>query len=71
MRWPKTEGRIPEHPYRDSAILYAVLSGLIVATSALTGRGAARGIVIALAFFVVATGWTWWRFHQRLERQRR
>jgi asparagine N-glycosylation enzyme membrane subunit Stt3 len=71
MRWPKSEARLPEHPYRDSAILYAVLAGLIVGTSALTGRGAARGIVIALAFFVVATGWTWWRFHQRLQRERR
>jgi Flp pilus assembly protein TadB len=67
MRWWRTETEIPAHPFRDSAILYAVLAGVIVLMTAITGGGLARGIFVAIAFFVVATGWTWWRFRQRLQ----
>jgi len=58
--------KLPRHPFRDSAILYGVLAVIIVVVSAVTGGGLARGIVIAVAFFVAATGWSWWRFRERL-----
>ncbi len=67
MRWPRAETEIPDHPFRDSAILYAVLAAVILVLTALTGGGAVRGAVIALAFFVLATGWSWWRFRQRIQ----
>ena len=71
MRWWRTETGVPDHPFRDSAILYAVLAGVIVVMTAITGGGLARGVVVAIGFFVVATGWTWWRFRQRLQAEQR
>jgi membrane protein implicated in regulation of membrane protease activity len=61
------EQSVPRHPFRDSAIFYAILAIVIVAVSTLTGGGLAKGLVIAVAFFVAATGWSWWRFRERLE----
>ena len=70
MRLPgEPPPQLPRHPFRDSAILYGVLSVIIVVVSFLTGGGLARGIVIAVAFFVVATGWSWWRFRGRLAQE--
>jgi nicotinamide riboside transporter PnuC len=60
---------LPQHPYRDSAVLYAILAIIIVVASLLTGGGL-RGLLVAIAFFIAATGWSWWRFHARLERHR-
>ncbi len=72
MKWSRGEDRIPEHPFRDSAIVYGILAGVIVLLTAITGGGLGRGVAIAFAFFVLATGWSWWRFRQRLqERDRR
>jgi membrane protein implicated in regulation of membrane protease activity len=61
--------RLPRHPFRDSALLYAVLAACIVAVTLLTGGGITKGIAVAVGFFVVATGWSWWRFRQRLEQR--
>jgi hypothetical protein len=58
---------LPAHPYRDSAVLYGALAGVIVLFSALTGGAIAKTALIAVGFFVVATGWTWFRFRQRLK----
>ena len=63
---PPGDRPIPRRPFRDSAILYAVLSGLILLVSLVTGGGIARAIVVAVVFFVLATAWSWWRFSVRL-----
>jgi membrane protein implicated in regulation of membrane protease activity len=60
---------LPRRPYRNSAIFYAVLAGAVIAFGLLTGNGPAETIVIAVVFFVLATGYTWWRFRQRIERE--
>jgi len=60
---------VPKRPYRDSAILYGVLALCIVIVALLTAGGIVRALVIAAAFFVVATAWSWWRFRERLERE--
>jgi hypothetical protein len=39
--------------------------------TAATGGDVGRAIVIAICFFVLATGWTWWRFRRRVARERR
>jgi hypothetical protein len=61
---------VPKHPYRDSAIFYAILAVLLVVVASVTGGNMTRAIVFGAGFFVVATAWSWWRFKQRLERER-
>ena len=60
---------IPAHPYRDTALVYGVLSVLLVVVAWLTGGDALRAIVVAVAFFVVATAWSWWKFRGRIKRR--
>ena len=55
----------PQRAYRGSAMLHGVLALIILAIAALTGGGLVRAVLVALAYFVVATGWTWFRFRQR------
>jgi Flp pilus assembly protein TadB len=65
LRWGGTPRTIPKHPYRDSAILYAVLAGVVVGVTALTGGNMRAALIIAPVLFVVATGYSWWRWRQR------
>ena len=60
---------LPRRPYLNSAIFYGVLAGAVIAFGLLTGNGPAETIAIAVVFFVLATGYTWWRFRQRIERE--
>jgi membrane protein DedA with SNARE-associated domain len=60
---------LPRRPYRNSAIFYGVLAGAVIAFGLLTGNETAETIVIAVVFFVLATGYTWWRFRQRIRRE--
>ena len=48
-----------------------VLALVILGFALLTGGDLARAIAVAVAFFVLATAWSWWRFRQRLERGER
>ena len=57
---------IPEHPYRDTALVYAGMGVLLVIVASLTGGQALRAIVAAVIFFVIATAWTWWGFRKRI-----
>jgi hypothetical protein len=62
--------RLPKHPFRDSAILYGVLSIIVVGVTALTGGDLAKGVAVAAVFFVGATAWSWWRLRERVARER-
>jgi hypothetical protein len=66
LRWDLPERPLPKHPYRDSAILYGVLAGIIVAVGAATGGSVPRAIVTAAIFWVAAMGWASMRWRQRL-----
>ena len=57
---------IPDHPYRDTALVYAGMGALLVIVATLTGGQALRAIVAAVIFFVIATAWTWWGFRKRI-----
>jgi hypothetical protein len=57
-------------PYRDSAIIYAVLAAVVVVIAILTGGRVAWAVVLGIAAFVLAMGWTWWRLRQQTQRRR-
>ena len=63
---PQRERRLPARPYRDSAIMNAVLSAAIVGFAWLTGGDMSVAAIVAIAFFLLATAWSWWRFRQRI-----
>jgi hypothetical protein len=67
LRWLPPKGKLPPHPYRDSAILYGALAVLVVVAAA-SGSSVVRALVWAVAVFVVATGYSWWRVRERLRR---
>jgi hypothetical protein len=56
------------HPYRDSAVVYAVMGVLVILIAILTGGEVAWAFVAGVSAFLVATGWTWWRMRQREQR---
>jgi Flp pilus assembly protein TadB len=75
LRWesPGTNRSVPKHPYRDSAVLYAILAVLVVVVAAATGGGVGRAVVFAAAAFLLATAWSWrnWRNRLREEEMRK
>jgi len=70
LKWGVPEPPPPKHPYRDTVLVYAGLSVVIVIVAWLTGGGVARAVAVAVVFFVVAGGWTIFRFHSKLREQR-
>jgi len=62
---------VPEsrRPMRDSLIIFGVLAILIVVIAMLTGGDLARALIAAVAVFVAANAWTWWRVRRRAERE--
>ena len=54
---------LPKRPYRDTMIVNAGLAVTIVLVAWLTGGRIRNALVIAAAFFVVATAWSFrvWR----------
>jgi nicotinamide riboside transporter PnuC len=63
--------RRSRRPYRDSALVYAVLGSLVVVITLATGGKVLRAAVLGLLAFLLATGWTWWRLRQREEQKPR
>jgi len=61
----RDEPRRSRHPFRDTVIMYGVLAIVIVVVAKFTSGDMARAILGAAAFFVAATGWSWWRFRRR------
>jgi Flp pilus assembly protein TadB len=68
LRWDLPESPPPKHPYRDTALVYLVFALLIVLVAWLTGGPLGRAVVLAALFFVIAYGWSVWRWHKRLSR---
>ncbi len=55
----------PPRAYRGSATVHAVLALVILLVAAISGGGLVKALLVAAAYFVIATGWTWYRFRQR------
>jgi Flp pilus assembly protein TadB len=66
LRWGAPEPPAPKHPYRDTLLVYAGLAAIVVLIAWATGGGVVKAVVIAGAFFLVATGWTTYRLRQRV-----
>ena len=64
MTMPKTP--IPKRPFRDSALFYAGVAIVFIAVVALTGGDLTVAIPVAIACFLIATGYAWWKFRQRM-----
>ena len=58
----------PSRPYRGVALLHAVLAGVILVLAAATDGDLGKAVIVAAGYFVVATGWSWFRFRQRESR---
>ena len=72
LRWEQHGRRpVPKHPYRDTAVLYAVLAGLVIGVTALTGGNVRKSVVLAVALFVAATAWGWYRWRARIRQDER
>jgi nicotinamide riboside transporter PnuC len=69
-RWTPPPSPVPQRPYRDSVILHLALAVIIVVVAWATGGSLVRALAFAAIFFVVATAWSWWRWSQRLARER-
>ena len=54
-----------KRPYRDSALAYAGLGGLVAVIAYATGSGLVRSLSGGVAAFVLATAYTWWRMRSR------
>ncbi len=66
LRWAGPTSRsLPRHPYRDTALLHGALAVVIVVVAWATGADVGKALVIAGAYFVAATLWSWWRFRER------
>ena len=68
LRWESAPRRVPRHPYRDSAILYAILAGIVVGVTALTGGNLKKALVLGGLLFVVATAYSWGRWREQEKR---
>ena len=55
----------PRQPYRGAVIFHAVLAGVILLVAAISGGDLVKTLVVAVAYFVAATAWSWFRFRQR------
>jgi hypothetical protein len=69
-RWQLPDEPPPKRPYRDTLIFHLFLATMIVLVAWLTGGGLARAFGFAVAFFVVATAWSWSRWRKRLAEER-
>jgi hypothetical protein len=71
LRWGgRPEPPTTRHPYRDTAIVYGGLAGIVVLVAWATGGGLAKALVVASVFYAIATGWSFYRIHRRSRRAR-
>jgi membrane protein implicated in regulation of membrane protease activity len=65
-RWDPPSEPLPKRPYRDTVLVYGGMAVVIVVVAVLTGGSFRQAAVIAGAFFVIATAWSWRHWRQRL-----
>ena len=55
----------PKNPYRDTLLVYGGMALVILIVAWLTGGSIAKAVLVAAVFFVIASGWTMYRFRVR------
>ncbi len=71
LRWESSPRRVPAHPYRDSALVYAVLAGAVVGITAATGGHLRTALIVAPLLFVAATSYSWWGWREKMREEAR
>ena len=72
LKWQMPPRPEPRHPYRDTAILYAVLAGIVVVVAAATGyHDMVKAVVVAAIVFVGSMTYSSWYWYDRNKRQKR
>ena len=71
LRWEAPDRPLPKHPYRDSAIVYAAMAVVLFVVVVATGGSVVKGVVAAVAVWVAATGYSWWRWRERIRAHER
>jgi hypothetical protein len=61
----------PLQPYRSVALFHAALAAVILVVAGLSGGDLVKAVAVAAGYFVVATGWAWFRFRQRENKAKR
>jgi Flp pilus assembly protein TadB len=71
LHWKLPEAPPPKHPVRDTLLVYAGLAVAVVLVAWVTGGSLRRAIVVAVAFYVLASLWSVWRLRGRRARAAR
>jgi nicotinamide riboside transporter PnuC len=66
LRWGLPENPLPKHPYRDTLFVYGAFAVIVVLVAWATGGAVANAAIVAIVFFVVASGWSMYRWRARL-----
>jgi hypothetical protein len=70
-KWSLPDEPLPAHPYRNSAIFHGVLAAVIVLVAWATRGSLRNAVLIAIAFFCIATSWSWTQWRRRLRAEER
>ena len=65
LQWGVPESPPPKHPYRDTLLVYGVLALIVVVLAWATGGSLVKAVVVAAAFFVIASAWNAYRWRAR------
>lgn len=57
-----------QHPYRDTALIYGTLAGLVVAIAAATDGPVLKALMFAGIAFAAGTVYSWWYWYDRLQK---
>jgi membrane protein implicated in regulation of membrane protease activity len=69
LRWGVPEPPPPKNPYRDTLLVYGGLAVVIVLVAWVTGGDLRNAALVAVAFFLIASAWTAYRWRARLREE--
>jgi membrane protein implicated in regulation of membrane protease activity len=69
LEWEVPDAPPTRHPYRDTLLVYGGLALVIVVLAWATGSPLGRSVLIAAAFFALASTWSAARWRSRLRRE--
>lgn len=65
LTWGATDEPSSKRPMRDSLLVYGGLALVVVAFAWLSGGSLVKALVVAIVFFVLASGWALLRLRRR------